>query len=592
MKPRRSIKDRVRTLILAASLTVLAMTATAFIIYEVLSFRSQLSRSFSTVAAVMAENVALAVYFDDVKNAEEILGGFRVESDIKQVGVYDDQQKLFARYPANIAPETLPDRPPPIGDNFENGLLTIVTPLIKEGKVSGTLVMRCSLRAMYERLWRYAFISGCVLIASFFAAFVLSSVLQKRISHPIVALTEATQNIAESGDFSVRVPKMTDDELGILTDSFNRMIEHTQEHQNRLSEQARLLDLSHDAICVRDMQDRVTFWNRGCTELYGFAREEAIGKILQELLQTVFSEPLESLRQTLVNENRWNGELVHTRKDKTKIYVASRWSLVRDAKGQPQSILESNIDVTERKAFQTNLEGLVQERTAKLQETIGELEAFSYSVSHDMRAPLRAMQGYSKALIADYNGKLDEEAMLYLERIARASNRLDLLIQDVLAYSKVTKSEITLNVVQLDRLIEDLAPSHPEFHEPHALLKVQKPMHPVFGHEAYLTQCVTNLLGNAVKFVEPGIVPTILVRSEAMDGRVRIWFEDNGIGIDSSHQERIFQIFGQVHSEKKYGGTGIGLAIVRKAVQRMNGEVGVESELGKGSRFWITLRAA
>jgi signal transduction histidine kinase len=103
---------------------------------------------------------------------------------------------------------------------------------------------------------------------------------------------------------------------------------------------------------------------------------------------------------------------------------------------------------------------------------------------------------------------------------------------------------------------------------------------------------VTNLLANAVKFVTPGVVPEIRIRSERFDGKVRLWFEDNGVGIDPSHHERIFQIFGQVHPEGRYAGTGIGLAIVRKAVQRMNGELGVESELGTGSRFWFILDAA
>jgi signal transduction histidine kinase len=114
----------------------------------------------------------------------------------------------------------------------------------------------------------------------------------------------------------------------------------------------------------------------------------------------------------------------------------------------------------------------------------------------------------------------------------------------------------------------------------------------VLGHEAYLTQCITNLLGNAVKFVAVGVVPRILIRSERVDGKVRFWFEDNGIGIDPMHYERIFEIFGQIHPEKKYGGTGIGLAIVRKAVQRLNGDVGVLSESGNGSRFWLILNEA
>lgn len=257
--------------------------------------------------------------------------------------------------------------------------------------------------------------------------------------------------------------------------------------------------------------------------------------------------------------------------------------------GKALHLSGTTIDITQRKAFQAELERQVQERTVQLEEIIGELEAFSYSISHDMRAPLRAMEGYAKALLADYHDRLDPEARHWLDRIFRSAHRLDSLIKDVLAYSKVAKAEIQLNSVDVERLIEDIISSNPEFQAPQAHIVIEKPLHRVLGHEASLTQCVANLLGNAVKFVSQGVVPAILIRSERLDSKVRIWFEDNGIGIDPAHHERIFEIFGQIYPEERYSGTGIELAIVRKAVQRMNGEVGVESQLDKGSRFWLIL---
>ena len=252
----------------------------------------------------------------------------------------------------------------------------------------------------------------------------------------------------------------------------------------------------------------------------------------------------------------------------------------------------TTLDVSARKSFQAELERQVYERTVRLEETVGELEAFSYSVSHDLRAPLRAMEGYSKALLEDYGERLDSQAKGYLDRILRSSRRLDSLIKDVLAYSRVAKEEIVLTPVDLTALVDDIVASNPEYQQPYARVTIQRPLDRVLGHEAYLTQCVTNLLANAVKFVTAGVVPEMRIRSEHFNGKVRLWFEDNGVGIDPAHHERIFQIFGQVHPEGKYAGTGIGLAIVRKAVQRMNGELGVESDLGKGSRFWFLLDAA
>ena len=257
--------------------------------------------------------------------------------------------------------------------------------------------------------------------------------------------------------------------------------------------------------------------------------------------------------------------------------------------GKAVRLTGTTLDISARKAFQDELERQVQERTQRLEETIGEMEAFSYSVSHDLRAPLRAIEGYANALVADYRDRLDVQGRNWLDRVSRSAHRLDSLIQDVLAYSRVAKDEIELAPIDLAALVEDIIAATPELQPPHASIVVETPLHPVLGHEAYLTQCITNLLANAVKFVAPGIVPDVRIRSERVGRKARVWFEDNGIGIDPAHYDRIFQIFGQVYPEGNYPGTGIGLAIVRKAVQRMNGDIGVESRLGAGSRFWLLL---
>ncbi|MDB6039826.1 MAG: hypothetical protein JWM99_3667 [Verrucomicrobiales bacterium] len=238
------------------------------------------------------------------------------------------------------------------------------------------------------------------------------------------------------------------------------------------------------------------------------------------------------------------------------------------------------------------LEEQVAERTARLRETIQELEAFSYSVSHDMRSPLRAMQGYSDALLEDYKSKLDEPGQDYLKRIRRAASRMDLLIQDVLAYSRVAKGEIALEKVKIENVIHDVIQNYPALQADQALITVHSPLPPVLGHEAYLTQIVSNFLNNAVKFVSPGTKPRVDVRATIQGDMVRVSFEDNGIGIAPEHQAQIFQIFGRVYSEKQFEGTGIGLAIAKKAAERMGGFVGVVSELGRGSQFFVLLKRA
>ncbi|MDB6125198.1 MAG: putative two-component sensor histidine kinase protein [Pedosphaera sp.] len=289
-----------------------------------------------------------------------------------------------------------------------------------------------------------------------------------------------------------------------------------------------------------------------------------------------------SIKHVLIDSSvLWNeGEFIHTQ------------CFTRDVTEQKKAEAELHAAQIKLQEHAKTLEQGIAERTAQLRETIAELEAFSYSISHDMRSPLRAMQGYATALLMDYGPKLDADAVTSLERIERASNRLDMLVRDVLAYSKIAKGKIELQAVDLWPLMEDIIHQHPEFESVKQCITVEQPMHTVMGHEACLYQCLTNLIGNALKFVAPGTVPDVRVRSELMGNKVRVWVSDNGVGIHPEHHDRIFQIFGRVYSEKRYEGTGIGLAIVKKAVMRMGGEIGFQSELDKGSAFWFILPVA
>ena len=301
--------------------------------------------------------------------------------------------------------------------------------------------------------------------------------------------------------------------------------------------------------------------------------------------------------------NYWEDTFPLRGKDGNYGWYLSRAFPIRDDSGRIVRWFGTNTDITDVRSAQEALkeaqnalaeqnqilDRTVQERTARLQETITELEAFSYSISHDMRSPLRAMQGYADALLQDYKGKLDAQGEQYLQRILRGANRLDLLIRDVLAYSKVAREQIQLQVIDLEALIRDIVQNYPNLHSSHLEVKIL-PLPKVWGHEGLLTQVVSNLLGNAVKFCRPGTPPRATISADTHEGKIRVWFEDNGLGIAPEHHKQIFEIFGRVYPESKFEGTGIGLAIVKKAVERMGGGVGLVSELGSGSRFWLTLK--
>ena len=275
------------------------------------------------------------------------------------------------------------------------------------------------------------------------------------------------------------------------------------------------------------------------------------------------------------------------------------------------------------------LEQRVRERTAQLEEAYQELEAFSYSVSHDLRAPLRAMQGFAQALLEDYSDRLDSLAQDYAVRIVTAARHMDTLINELLSYSRLSRGEIRLQVVSLTTVVaEAVAELEMEIQAQNAQVTVEEPLPEAIAHRTILVQIVTNLIANAIKFVNPGVQPQVRVWAEEIQAQgdnvtrgqadkgtsgqgefrtispttnhqtlttskwIRLWIEDNGIGIAPEYYQRIFRVFERLHGVETYPGTGIGLAIVRKGVERMGGEVGIESQANVGSRFWIELPLA
>lgn len=232
----------------------------------------------------------------------------------------------------------------------------------------------------------------------------------------------------------------------------------------------------------------------------------------------------------------------------------------------------------------------LQQRAQELQAAVHEMEAFSYSVSHDLRAPLRAIQGFTQALQEDYAAQLDPAGQDFAQRIVAAAGRMDILIQDLLAYSQLSRSELSPKPVSLSQIVtEATSQLQAQITEHQAIISVVEPLPDALGHRPTLVQVIANLLSNAIKFVAPGVIPHVRIWAEPYAHKVRLWVEDNGIGIPPEHAERIFRVFERLHGIETYPGTGIGLAIVSKGMERMGGSAGVTSQDGKGSRFWIDL---
>jgi signal transduction histidine kinase len=238
-----------------------------------------------------------------------------------------------------------------------------------------------------------------------------------------------------------------------------------------------------------------------------------------------------------------------------------------------------------------DLERKVEERTAKLREAIADLEHVSYSMVHDMRAPLRAMQSFASILQEECPELRDSRASEYIRRIRESAKRLDRLITDALNYNKVVLEQLPLEPVDLGELLRGMVRTYPNLEG--AEISIEFGELVVVGNESLLTQCFGNLLDNAVKFIAPGVKPRVRVwaKPSTIDDRAAtsICVEDNGVGIPKAGQEKIFRMFQRMHAEHQYPGTGVGLAIVRKAVERMAGRLALESEPGTGSRFRVEL---
>lgn len=312
-----------------------------------------------------------------------------------------------------------------------------------------------------------------------------------------------------------------------------------------------------------------------------------------------------------LTEPKEEGEFaILTRTGEQRIWRFATSPLGRSSDGC-RLLLSLASDVTQLKQaqselsrFNQDLEDKIQVRTEELESINAELKAFTSTVSHDLRAPLRAMQGFAQALLEDYEPVLDDLGHEYAERIVQAATQMSGLIADLLEYSHLARSNIQTETLCLDSLVSglwndlsDLAEG--KFSSRAASLQVTSALPVVRGNRRVLKQVLYNLLENGLKFVPPERSPQLTLWAEPAAPppkpvagalpKIRLWVQDNGIGIAPQHRDRIFKVFERLHGIESYPGTGIGLAIVKRGIERLGGRVGLESTLGEGSRFWIEL---
>ncbi|PUB81257.1 MAG: hypothetical protein DBP02_18710 [gamma proteobacterium symbiont of Ctena orbiculata] len=354
-------------------------------------------------------------------------------------------------------------------------------------------------------------------------------------------------------------------------------------------------------ICSFLPDGEITFANQAYCDYFEKSADALIGSKFTNLV------PAQD-RETVMSHIRALTPITPTQSYEHQVITKSgetrwqRWTnrALFTPQGEILSYQSIGQDITERKQAEikvsrlnNELEARVVERTGELESAVKELESFVYSVSHDLRAPLRAVTGFAHILVNRHADSLNEEGRHYLENVLQAGSHMGDLIDDLLQYSRTGSGTLQMRPIELAPIIDGLQVTFSERIENcHAKLIIEKPLATPLGDATLIGQQFSNLIDNALIYHKPDIAPVIRIASKRDDNRVFITIEDNGIGIAPEYHQKIFQVFQRLHSQDEYPGTGVGLAIVAKAARMMNGEVRVESSIGAGSKFTIVLPVA
>jgi PAS domain S-box-containing protein len=361
-----------------------------------------------------------------------------------------------------------------------------------------------------------------------------------------------------------------------------------------------VIDASPLPIITLDPAAQVRGWNPAAERMFGWTAREVIGISLP----TVPQPQREEFERMLTDHNRSQPfvgrEVTRQRKDGSLVQLSLWTAPLLDAANQPAGVVGIFVDLSEFKRAQEairqlneSLEERVHERTARLEGANEELQAFSYTVSHDLQIPLRSLQHFASELLATQGDRLDEEGKSAALRLVGAAARMERQIEDLLEYSRASRAELVIEPVSLVLIVHELIgrlQRDPNFRD--AQLVVQEPLGWVMANRVTLQQVILNLLVNAITFVRAGVRPVVNISAMERGDRVRLCVEDNGIGISEADRERVFHVFERLPAAESYPGLGVGLTVTRRGVERMGGSISIDASDTGGSRFCIELRRA
>ncbi|MGQ0751273.1 MAG: sensor histidine kinase [Betaproteobacteria bacterium] len=492
----RSIRYKLIMVVLAASTSALLVAGTAMVIYDLRAYQGSWLTDLTTQAEILGRASAPALVFNDPKSAREYLALLKARPEVAAAAIYNAKGRLFASYERSGANSAaIPTLPEFEGARVTGNVILFYRRIVENNEILGTVYLRGDY-ALLGRLADYLGILGAVLGLSLLVAFLMSTWLQTAVTKPILQISEVARQVMEKRDFSLRVRKSTEDEIGYLVDAINDMLAEVGRRQ----------------------------------------------------------EALEASNLTLGRE------------------MAER-SRVED------QLRELNIELERR----------VDARTAQLEAANKELESFSYSVSHDLRAPVRAIIGFSRILSEEHIEQLEAEARRLLGIVQSEAHRMGALIDDLLAFSRMGRQAIQAVDIDMTHLArstyEGLGAQHPADKVQFQLGALPRAR----GDRSLLGQVWVNLLANALKFSSKQAMPRIEV-SAISDETEHVYFvRDNGVGFDPRYQSTLYGVFQRLHDASDFPGTGVGLALVQRIVTRHGGRVWADSKPNEGATFYFTL---
>jgi PAS domain S-box-containing protein len=610
------IQRKLLSVILMTCAAVLALMCGAYIVLEYYTFRRNLRSNVETLGSVIASNSTAALAFLSQKDANEILNALRAEPHIVAACLYDKDGKIFAIYPSTARLTDFPFQP--VSDRvykFSESFLTGYQPVLQGNERLGTLYIKSDLKSMYSQLKYYGMIGLLLILGSMFVAYILSKLLQKTISEPILALEQTAKMISLKRDYSVRAEKHGNDEVGELTQTFNLMLEQIQrqneeitafnqnleqkirERTSDLQQQKdfieTIINSSVDLIAVFDTKLNYIMLNKKADEYYPLRKEEVIGKNILEIYpHTQESGMLADLHRAL------KGETIHNINYNSPLLKRSFENFyipLKDHFNHVYGVLAIGHDISDVLETNAKLESL----NAELVKSNRDLEQFAYVASHDLQEPLRKIQTFTQLLGNSFGN--EEKLRHYHEKINQSAFRMQQLIQDVLNFSRISNSDDAMEIVDLNQIIENLKIDFElMIREKDAVINsVKLPV--IKGIPLQLTQLFSNLISNSLKYNDKKpfisitydpLSPDELEQFQKLDRNlryIRIRFSDNGIGFEEKFSEQIFNIFQRLHGKQAYSGTGIGLAICKKIVENHKGIIYAKGKPGEGAVFTVIL---